>query len=528
MSQIVTWVVTATPPTPNGDLHVGHLSGPYLAADVFARGRRLFGENAVYVCYGDDNQSYVVTTAERLGVSPQELVSQSNADIANTLTSASIAMDAYTWPDEAHFAYVQQFFHSLHKAGKLVEREVEVFYDTARQRYLFESYIGGKCPVCLNSTKGSICEACGHPNDPAGLIDPYVVGDPEAQLELRTMRHLFLPIEDYRSQIADFYSGLGRRWRRHLPMLVDELLSAPRLADYPVTYHSDWGVPVGLPGWDGYVWNVWAEMLPGLVYAAGKAATPVLPEGAGNPWYQGNQGRLAQFLGFDNSYFFAIAHLALAFAADDCDGPKLIKPDYIITNEFYKFENFKFSTSQGHAIWGRDLLARVSSDAMRLYLALNNPETLQSNFVESEMRAVLEHRAIQPWEAFVDAFNSALTRIEDCQLPSDEPTWLQAVTQRFRLFQQPETFSLVASAELIVDLLPFLRERAERAQTPTDLGEIWLAVGGLSLLMAPLMPTISQELAAHTGLPQPSRWQAWRPTKTPRPLPAKLLTIAKQ
>ncbi|HSK38711.1 MAG TPA: class I tRNA ligase family protein [Arenibaculum sp.] len=523
------WIVTATPPTPNGDLHVGHLSGPYLAADIFTRTRRQHGEPVLMVSSGDDNQTYVVTTAERLGVDPMALADQGNADINATLEMADIAFDVFDRPDPARVRRVQAFFHALFEGGALVEKDVDAFYDPVRARYLFEAYVGGGCPTCLAPTKGSICEACGHPNDPATLIDPTVTGAATgaagAVLERRRVRQLFLPVEAYRDRIAAFYGRIAGTWRPHLPALVDELLAEP-LADYPLTYPSSWGVPAGLPGWDGHVWNVWAEMHPGLMHSTALAAERAGLRAPGGDWWREDTGsRLVQFLGFDNSYFFAIAHLALSFAADDCGIGPVVKPHAIVTNEFFRLENRKFSTSQGHAIWGRDLLARASVDVVRFYLCLANPETLQTNFVESEMRNRMELELLRPFAALEAALAGAVDRFGPVEASQEAPFFVEQAARRLSAFQSTERFSLTEQAELILSFIHHTTAVLERAAAPEDLAAGWHAVGALAVFAGPLMPRFAARLADHCGHRPPPRWSETRPAGPARPLPADLLGL---
>jgi methionyl-tRNA synthetase len=517
-------VVTTTPPTPNGDLHVGHISGPYLGADILVRYARLRGRRAFHVSSSDENQTYVVTTAEREGVEPHALALRCGEDIVRTLEAASIGIDVFNRPDARHERCVSEFFHMLHRAGKLVAKEVDVFFDPSRGRYLVESYIGGRCPVCLQGTKGSICEACGHPNDPFKLIDPYVVGAPEIPLETRRIAQLFLPVERYRDRIASFYGERRARWRRHLPRLVDELLSEP-LADYPVSYVSDWGIPVGLPGFEGQVWNVWAEMLPGLVNSTALAA-----EAAGAPppeadWWDERAGAtLVQFLGFDNSYFFGVTHLAMLFAADDCGERRWLKPSYIVTNEFFQLENRKFSTSLGHAIWGRELLERHSADAVRFYLALVNPETFKTNFVEREMVERVESELLEPWRRLTRSLERAASSDGRHRSPLEGDTpELAAIAWRLESFYELETFSPVEAAETIVTWIKFLAERAEAGA----LAEVWQGLAALAVFALPLMPDFATRLAAAVGLELPLRWGSWRPSAPPEPVPAEILTLAR-
>ena len=161
--------IVAPPPTPNGDLHLGHLAGPYLGADVLRRYLTLRGYRCVSAISVDTNQTYVVTTADKLRMSPAALAQQSYADIKQTLHAADIAFDVIGMPDTAYTAYVKNWFVRLERAGAFDRRESLVPYHPGMERFLFEAYASGRCPVCLAATKANICEGCGHPNQAGDL-----------------------------------------------------------------------------------------------------------------------------------------------------------------------------------------------------------------------------------------------------------------------------------------------------------------------------------------------------------------------
>lgn len=266
-----TVIITATPPTPNGDLHIGHLSGPYLNADVYARFRRLSGDHPLYVSFSDHNQSYVVTTAARVDESPAHLADRYADDIRETLQMADIKTDTFHNPDTRHDEFVRTFFNDLYEQGKLTRKKKTVFVNAKTGAHVFESYLKGNCTTCFSETSGAICEACGHPNDAATIDMPRIALAPETGLIEQEMELIYLELEPYRKQIVQFYNAQRGKWRPHLVELVDELLAKP-LADYPVTYRSAWGIKAPFPGCEGQVLNVWAEMYPGLINAANLAA----------------------------------------------------------------------------------------------------------------------------------------------------------------------------------------------------------------------------------------------------------------
>lgn len=435
------WLITATPPTPNGDLHVGHMSGPYLAADIFKRARVALGDSAVYVCYGDDNQSYVVTTADRLKTDPNELMDRGNSDIQATLNAYDIDMDQYTRPDGDHNKAVGDAIRLLIDQGIIIEKEVDQLFDSQSGVPLYEAFASGRCPVCLLGTKGGICESCGHPNDPVDLIEKPSKDNDDNQFVIKSAKRLVLPIEDFRDEIIEFYESKRGIWRPHLIQLVDELLTKP-LADYPISHPNTWGIPIGLPNWDGHVINVWAEMGLGLLHLLGRHRSEA----------EIKSGRYVQFLGYDNSYFFAIVHPVLQFALARVGVQNTKLPEFIFTNEFYHLENKKFSTSQGHALWGRELLEHMSAGEARLYLSLNSPELSEANFQLSE--AIAFARSLRP---ALERIRSIISpTIAGLHVDGSNSSISRTIEQRIKFFCDPNHFSSRSLAEIIHQIIGFL------------------------------------------------------------------------
>ncbi|MFJ9643022.1 class I tRNA ligase family protein [Streptomyces sp. NPDC101206] len=464
------FLVTATPPTPNGDLHVGHLAGPYLAADVFCRAQRMLGNRARYLTGADHHQTYVVTMAQAQKRDPAQLAAGYGRDIRETLDLARIDLDAYTEPDDAYRTHVQQFFAHLHRTGRLARRTWTFPYDPATGRHLLEAFTTGHCPECLAATSGAICEICGHPNDPATLLHGTDNHGDKAPGQ-RAVDILVLPLEDYRDRIAAHYARHRAGMRPHVLRFVREMLSRP-LPDFPISYPADWGIPVPVDGFPGQVLNVWAEMLPGLTHAAEDA------------WAEDSGHRLVQFLGYDNTFFFSIAHLCLGFAAGH-----LTAPTAIITNEFLHLAGSKFSTTRGHLVLARDLLARHGADAVRFGLALDHPEHQRADFTEAAFTHTVRTRLHQP----LAVLRAALTGYEP-PAHSTPPPFLNRYQERMLRAYTPETFSLREAAEATAQLLDLAAHRA--AEDPA------LALHALHALTrhaAPLMPDLTAELHDHFG-----------------------------
>lgn len=497
-------IITATPPTPNGDLHVGHLSGPYLAADVHARFLRSRGRDVTYVSSSDDNQSYVVTSAKRLGVEPGDLALGEAARIRQTLERASIAIDAFTTPDDRHVEVVQRFFLRLFESGAIRPKRKKVLWCRQHGHYAFESYLSGTCSHCFSPTAGAICEACGHPNDAATILDPQCSIDSSHQLEPREVELMVLELERFRDQIRDFYADKSRAWRPHPIRLVDELLAA-ELPDYPITYISNWGIPAPFPGFEGHVLNVWAEMLPGLIRTAEYAEAQRKGRNVSGEamWRRDSGNELVQFLGYDNSFFFAVVHLALALACDE----EQILPTSIMTNEFYQLNNFKFSTSKGNVIWVRDLLEERAIDEVRFYLAFSNPEYQKTNFTRAEMDRLVGASFTGPWQRLAATLGRMSPEVLEqsfrrTAMSPEGAALADHLIANFARGYAIETFSLQRVAELLSQLLNWMGSCAETAaaapdncdQATVEMATVWTIIRLLPALTAPLLPDFAARL----------------------------------
>ena len=469
-------------------MHLGHLSGPYLAADVFTRFVRSCGHEAAYISSGDDNQTYLVTTGALEGRAPAAVADDYYGRISRSLHLARIELDAFNRPDAAHARFVGAFFAKLHAAGELVIRDSACLFCEECRAFLFEGYVGGGCPTCFEQTRGNICEVCGHPNDPVDLIEPYCAQDRRHRLVRQTAPGLFLPLERYRADFERFYARTDVVWRTHVLELVHQLLAA-RLPDFRLTYPGSWGIPVAMPGLSGQTFNAWGEMLPGLINSFALAGAALDPDAA---WCRFDpappQTQLVQFFGFDNSFFFAFAHLGLLFAS----GHRCIRPKALVTNEFYELENLKFSTSLKHAIWVGDFLERHDADLVRFYLAYTNPELQRTSFVEAEMRAWLSENVLRPWERVRGAagggFDDTAAR---CRF--------DAYSARIEGHYGVECFSLRQAARVVVQALHWL-SLADAAPSPAILS-------AFAVFCGPIMPRFAAELAASLGLSGLPRWE---------------------
>ena len=368
-------LIVAPPPTPNGDLHVGHMSGPYLAADIYRRRVLQQGSRAIYLVSSDDHQSYVDTTATRLGLSPEELIAKARQDIQQSLDAYSIGLDHFGQPCAEYRDFVTNFFSKLVSNRLIRKEDVPVLYDTHRDIFPVEAFVSGRCPNCLEATCGGICEGCGHPNNCTDLL-----GLDTSRYQTRLEERLVFDLEQFRPALDDYLLKLHTH-RPALKRLINQLL-AKKLQPFILSYKTPRGIGTGAWGLPDQNLNVWGEMYPGHMYWLSKFAGDALAD-----------GKYVQFLGFDNSYFYIFVHVALALAGRQ-SGFDWPLPSAFITNQFYYLQTGKFSTSKGHVIWARDLAADYNPDLARLFLALHAPEYQEATFSEPVFRLAVDELAV--------------------------------------------------------------------------------------------------------------------------------------
>ena len=490
-------IVIDTPPTPNGDLHVGHLAGPFLAADVYARYRRALGAPVVFSTGTDESQTYVVGTARRRGTTPAELAGRSWHEIRRTLEGAGISLDGFAPFDERYRASVLEFVTGLDAAGAFELRTVTLPYSRASGEFLVEGLVSGYCPVCLVMSRGGLCESCGHPNANSDLIEPRSTVDPDDEVTMREATILVLPMERYRERLTAYYAEREHRLRPHTVQLVREVLSRP-LPDFPVTYPVAWGIPAPFPETPGQVLNAWVEGIPAVMYTTAYAAEQIgVPQrGDDDLWRAEHDAEVVYFIGFDNVYFWGLTHLALLMAYDG----RYVLPDTIVSNEFYQLENDKFSTSLGHVVYSRDLIPHVPRDVLRFYLALTCPEHQQTNFGREALTKVTLQRLVNPWNRLAgllaDAVSAAGAGGRPLPVSAAGNGRVEILLGRFRACYELSGFSLMRAAELLVAQLERLvaTARAIDLSEPdeTALGDLFAEVRALIRAVSPILVDLAE------------------------------------
>ncbi|HTQ81546.1 MAG TPA: class I tRNA ligase family protein [Thermoanaerobaculia bacterium] len=522
-------LITATPPTPNGDLHVGHLSGPYLAGDVYKRYCRLAGLEAFFITGGDDNQTYVATKAEQLGTTPEKVAERFDDAIVETLRRAQIEVDIYVRPlrSPRHARFITEFVERLYADGKLIAREAEAAWCEKCQRFLFEAFLSGTCPHCGVHSDGNVCEVCAQPNLCVDLIDAACKRCGGA-VSRRTVRRLFFPLSPYAERLREYFPTA--RMGAHLAALCDTML-AEGLPDIPVSNPADWGIPVPVPGFEGQRLYAWFEMAPGYL-----SATQEMLEALGRPeswrdFWGSDEAAVVQFFGYDNSYFHTVLFTAEMLAFD----ASIHLPAAFVTNEFYRLDGQKFSTSRVHAIWGQEILDHLPADLLRYYLCLDRPEAEQTNFQLHDFRAATKRDLVGLWQPWLGGLGRKVREQESGIAPA--PGRLTASQERFAaeladlietasLYYQRETFSphrIVTTLNRLVDAAHAFgaAESHWRAGATEErrsaLALELSAAATLALLASPIMPGFGARLWAELGFPAAPAAGDWpsRPVAVP-------------
>lgn len=508
----------STPPTPNGGLHIGHLSGPYLGTDVFVRFQRMNGANVWHLAATDDFQSYVASCARREGRSPAEVAAHYAADITQTLRLMDIEPDqiTHTSRDERYPDALRAFFSRLVDTGRVTRQEGAALFDGETGRYLYEPDIGGGCPTCGSSTGGNICEECGEPNFCVDLVEPRPTSG-TAEPRSGTITRYTLPLHDLRADVLEHHH-VGRAPAR-LRELANRVFARERL-DVALTHPSAWGVPPTQQDVPGQVIWVWIELAFGFIYGIES-----LGRRLGIDWRTDapqDDWKIVHFLGYDNTFYHSILSPALY---------KIASPDWIPdvdynVNEFYLLDGDKFSTSRRHAIWGKDLLNPQSVDGIRYYLARTRPETRRTNFTLAEYETVVRETLVDTWQRWLNDLGARVERrhgsiVPDAGIWTPEHTaFLARLENRLSAMAEclgPDGFSLNRAAQtldgIVEDTLRFSRLEDPLGDIEDAKNEARIAIALelaaaklLAHCAAPVMPRFAARLAGALGIEPPTQW----------------------
>lgn len=521
-------LITCAPPNPNGDLHLGHLSGPFLGADVLRRYLGARGIPVRYVAYTDDHSCYVPRRGAELGWDARTTAYRFTSRIEQTLALADMLPDYYSHPHRApwHDELVHEHFQRLYETGVITEGDVPTPYCPDCERHLYEAQIRGHCRFCAAPSDGTYCEECGLPQEPGGVVDAHCVAC-GAVPEVRTARRLLVPLAPFADRLAALYADAP--WRSRLLDFCRTMVERG-LPVVPISREDDYGVPVPLEGWRGHILDTWFSGIFGYVAATAAHCSALAEPEEWRTLWRDPGTELVHFIGIDCGFSHAVLWPSLLYGLDG-----YVTPRHVITNEFYTLEGEKFSTSRGHAIWGADFLRETPADALRLHLCLTAPEEEKTDFRLAEFDRTVNTVLAGRLEEWASAVLELLAKEQDSTVPDAGrarwPTAIASLADRLpddmAGHLQPGTFSLQAAAARLVEAVEraavhlegFRQDRDRTERQPVDRAEAPAVLAAHAELLAvvasvagPLMPTWSRRTgqlvgleAGFEGLPWPER-----------------------
>ncbi len=408
-------LVTAALPYGNGPIHIGHLAGVYLPADIYARFLRLRGEDVIYICGQDEHGVAVTMKAREEGKSPREIVDFYYEQSKRSFADFGISFDIYHRTSAPlHHRTAQEFFLTLYAKGVLEEKETEQFYDPEARQFLADRYIEGTCPHCgYEHAYGDQCEKCGSSLSPDELINPRSRLSRATPVKKKT-RHFYLPLNQYEGWLRRWIlEEHAHDWKPNVLGQCKSWLDAG-LRPRAITRDLDWGVPVPLPGYEGKVLYVWFDAPIGYI-----SATKAWAEAQGDPerwktYWQDEGTALVHFLGKDNIVFHAIIFPVMLKAHGD-----YVLPANVPANEYMNLEGGKVSTSRNHAVWLHEYLREFpgKQDVLRYVLTALMPETKDSEFTWKAYQQRNNEELVSVLGNFVNRVLVLIHRFFDGRLP---------------------------------------------------------------------------------------------------------------
>lgn len=370
--------ITTALPYANGPVHIGHLAGVYVPADIYARYLRNKGEEVVFIGGSDEHGVPITIKARKEGVTPQDIVDRYHEIIKRSFEEFGISFDVYSrTTSKTHYRVASDFFKKLYDKGEFIEQTSEQYYDEEAGQFLADRYITGKCPHCGNERAyGDQCESCGTSLSPTDLINPQSAISGSKPV-MRQTRHWYLPLDKHEAWLRDYILNNHKEWKTNVYGQCKSWLDVG-LQPRAVSRDLDWGVPVPLPDAEGKVLYVWFDAPIGYISNTIELCSEK-PEKFGNweRWWKAPETRLVHFIGKDNIVFHCIVFPAMLKAEGS-----YILPDNVPANEFLNLEGDKISTSRNWAVWLHEYLVDMpdKQDVLRYVLTANAPETKDNDF----------------------------------------------------------------------------------------------------------------------------------------------------
>lgn len=513
-------LVTSALPYTNGPVHIGHLAGAYLPADIYVRFQRMLGEDVLYICGSDEHGVPITLRARKEGITPQQVVDKYHSIIKKSFSDFGISFDIYDRTSEKiHHETASDFFTVLNNKKEFTVEETEQYFDEEANVFLADRYITGTCPNCKNpNAYGDQCEKCGKSLSPSDLINPHSQLSGKPPIKKKT-KHWYLPLDRFQKEwLEKWILSHKEDWKNNVFGQCKSWLDQG-LQPRAVTRDLDWGVPVPLPEAKGKVLYVWFDAPIGYI-----SATKALFKERGQPdgWkkYWTGDARLIHFIGKDNIVFHCLIFPSMLKAHGD-----FVLPENVPANEFLNLEGEKISTSRNWAVWLNEYLEEFpgKQDVLRYVLCSTAPENKDNDFTwkdfqarnNNELVAILGNfvnRTLVLTEKYfagkVPAPGKLTKEDEDCLNEIKEaPVRIRDLVLNYRL--REALFELMNLARVgnkyLADQEPWKVYAKDRVRVGTVLYVSLEITATLAYIMEPFIPNTSTKLLSMLNLPQ-KKW----------------------
>lgn len=497
-------LVTTALPYANGPVHIGHLAGVYVPADIYVRYLRLKGEDVIMIGGSDEHGVPITIRAKKEGVSPQDIVDRYHALIRDSFKEFGISFDIYSrTTSEIHTKTASEFFRTLYDKGEFIEQTSEQYYDEEAQQFLADRYITGECPHChAEGAYGDQCEKCGTALSPLELINPRSAISGSTPV-LRKTKHWYLPLDKHEPWLREWILENHKEWKTNVYGQCKSWLDMG-LLPRAVSRDLDWGIPVPVEGAEGKVLYVWFDAPIGYI----SNTKELLPD-SWEKWWKDPETRLIHFIGKDNIVFHCIVFPAMLKAEGS-----YILPDNVPANEFMNLEGDKISTSRNWAVWLHEYLHDFpgKQDVLRYVLTANAPETKDNDFTWKDFQARNNNELVAVYGNFINRALVLTHKYFDGKVPacgelndydkatlkdfSDVKTQVEKLLDVFKFRDaQKEAMNLARIGnKYLADTEPWKTAKTDMERTATILHLALQIAANLAIAFEPFLPFSSEKL----------------------------------
>ncbi|MDX1772830.1 methionine--tRNA ligase [Oceanihabitans sediminis] len=522
------YTITAALPYTNGPIHIGHLAGVYVPADIYARYKRLTGNDVAFICGSDEHGVPITIKAKKEGVTPQDIVDKYHAIIKKSFEDFGITFDNYSRTSaKIHHETASEFFTTLYNKNEFIEETTEQLYDEEAKQFLADRFVVGTCPKCGNEESyGDQCEACGTSHNATDLINPKsaITGNVPT---LKETKHWFLPLNKHEDFLKEWIlKGHKKDWKPNVYGQVKSWID-DGLRPRAVTRDLDWGIPVPVEGAEGKVLYVWFDAPIGYI-----SATKEWTEREGKDWepyWKNEDTKLVHFIGKDNIVFHCIIFPAMLKAEGS-----YILPDNVPANEFLNLEGNKLSTSKNWAVWLPEYLEDFPNqqDVLRYALTANAPETKDNDFTWKDFQARNNNELVAIFGNFINRVVVLTNKYYDGIVPEPAelsevdketlatlkayPNVISSSIERYRFREASQELMNLARLgnKYLADEEPWKVIKEDEARTKTIMYVALQIASALATLSEPFLPFTSNKLKGILSLSNSEKENLWNDIAT--------------